>query len=377
MRDHKAFRGFAVRARSCYLTTPWHLLGHFIGCHIAPVNARSRVTVLPTAVMASPGELVLSDVHKDIAQPTISKSETTAEVSTLCYPVSSRFIFNPPLDEEEKIDEDREDTMDEDGDIIPGKRLKRQIGERAEVIKIDHMMSTQVNKVGLQVWMASFLLSDFILANSKLFEDTFVLELGGGTGLCSILLASTKVSKVICTDTGDDILKLCKKNILKNSHLCNMDNGPASKSVSKVIVRDLDWMKTDLVEGSDQLFHWRQEDKLMLSKVKYIIAADVIYEDSLTDAFFKTLQKLMVDGSAETAFIALEKRINFSLDELAVICPAHDHFMEWVKTLNSSKTFHCSQVETSFPKCFSYTRTKELELWKLTCTGKNLEDKFQ
>lgn len=50
--------------------------------------------------------------------------------------------------------------------------------------------------------MASFLLSDFILANSKLFEDTFVLELGGGTGLCSILLSSTKVSKVICTGKG-------------------------------------------------------------------------------------------------------------------------------------------------------------------------------
>ena len=52
------------------------------------------------------------------------------------------------------------------------------------------------------------------------------------------------------------------KNVLENSHLCNMDNNPSSNSRAMVIVRDLDWIKTDLAEDPDQSFHWREGDKL-------------------------------------------------------------------------------------------------------------------
>lgn len=51
----------------------------------------------------------------------------------------------------------------------------------------------------LQVWMASFLLCDFIMANSSLFTDQHILELGSGTGITSILLASTNVVGIFCT----------------------------------------------------------------------------------------------------------------------------------------------------------------------------------
>ena len=49
-----------------------------------------------------------------------------------------------------------------------------------------------------QVWMGCLLLCNFILSNHPRFENSTVLELGGGTGLASIVMATT-ARFVICT----------------------------------------------------------------------------------------------------------------------------------------------------------------------------------
>ncbi|XP_071813254.1 methyltransferase-like protein 22 isoform X1 [Apostichopus japonicus] len=315
---------------------------------------------------ALPGELVLSDVHREVFQPARQSSETKT--------VLSRFQFSIILDgttedKEEKSGPDK-DRFDEDGDLIV---IRRQEKTMTEVITIEHMMSTEVSRVGLQVWMASFLLCDFIMANSSLFTDQHILELGSGTGITSILLASTNVAGIFCTDTGIDVLIQCQKNISSNTHLTSRDGKMTPEAESKVLVRELDWTHDSLNEDTQNAFHWRQNDKELMQQVKFIVAADVIYDDNLTDAFFRILQKLMKENHIQRAFIALEKRINFSLDDLDVSSPAHDHFLQWVEVLKKTEGFDCRQMKTSFPKRFNYTRTKQLELWQITFSHVRIE----
>ncbi|PIK35250.1 putative methyltransferase-like protein 22 [Apostichopus japonicus] len=293
---------------------------------------------------ALPGELVLSDVHREVFQPARQSSETKT--------VLSRFQFSIILDgttedEEEKSGPDK-DRFDEDGDLIV---IRRQEKIMTEVIKIEHMMSTEVSRVGLQ----------------------HILELGSGTGITSILLASTNVAGIFCTDTGSDVLIQCQKNISSNTHLTSRDREMTPEAESKVLVRELDWTHDSLNEDTQNAFHWRQNDKELMQQVKFIVAADVIYDDNLTDAFFRILQKLMKENHIQRAFIALEKRINFSLDDLDVSSPAHDHFLQWVEVLKKTEGFDCRQMKTSFPKRFNYTRTKQLELWQITFSHVRIE----
>lgn len=308
---------------------------------------------------ALPGELVLSDVHRDVYHP----AESTADKSKT---VLSRFYFVIKLDDQGEKEKRGgcSSHLDEDGDLIIAKRQERTT---TEVITIEHMMSTEVSRVGLQVWMASFLLCDFIISNSSLFTSQYILELGSGTGISSILLASLDVAGVFCTDTGNDVLMQCNTNISHNGHMTGRKSeNVASEALSKVIVRELDWTQDALNQDCQNLFHWRKSDLELLRKVSVIIAADVVYDNDLTDAFFKTLTRLMKDYNIRWAFLALEKRINFSLDELDVSSFAHDHFLDCLEILKETEEFDCQQLETSFPKCFDYTRTKELELWQIT-----------
>ena len=50
----------------------------------------------------------------------------------------------------------------------------------------------------LKVWQGALLLCDFILEHQKEFVDATALELGGGVGLASVVMA-TIARKVICT----------------------------------------------------------------------------------------------------------------------------------------------------------------------------------
>ncbi|NWI69549.1 MET22 protein, partial [Todus mexicanus] len=59
-----------------------------------------------------------------------------------------------------------------------------------DVIKIEHTMATPLEDVGKQVWRAAFLLADYILFQRDTFRCCSVLELGGGTGITSIIMGT-------------------------------------------------------------------------------------------------------------------------------------------------------------------------------------------
>ncbi|XP_038595012.1 methyltransferase-like protein 22 isoform X2 [Micropterus salmoides] len=190
-----------------------------------------------------------------------------------------------------------------------------------------------------QVWRGAFLLGDFILCNPVMFRGVTVLELGGGTGLTSIITA-TIAKTVYCTDVGEDLLSMCKRNVSLNRHIMEPAGG-------EVRVRQLDWLQQDL--------------------------CTVCYDDDLTDGLFRTLYQLCSNFPHTcTIFISIEKRMNFSLRDMDVSCEAYDHFSHCLSQLQDLVDGRCSfrveQLPCNFTQCLLYERIEQLELWKVTAT---------
>uniref|UniRef100_A0A452T9P2 Methyltransferase-like protein 22 n=1 Tax=Ursus maritimus TaxID=29073 RepID=A0A452T9P2_URSMA len=214
-----------------------------------------------------------------------------------------------------------------------------------DIIRIEHTMATPLEDVGKQVWRGALLLADYILFQRDVFQGRTVLELGAGTGLASII-AATVARTVYCTDVGTDLLAMCQRNIALNSHLT--------------------------AAGDPEVpFSWSQEDVSDLySHTTILLAAEVFYDDDLTDALFKTLSRLAHKlKNACTAILSVEKRLNFTLRHLDVTCEAYDHFRSWLQRLerlaDGRLRFAVEPVEASFPQLLVYERIQQLELWKI------------
>ncbi|KAI0236223.1 Methyltransferase-like protein 22 [Lamellibrachia satsuma] len=268
--------------------------------------------------------------------------------------VISRFVYRQD-DEANSSDVKEEFGVDKDGDFVV---TRKRAANKLDVMIIEHAMGTTLEDVGLQVWLGSLLLCDYIFDNKTTFSDVVVLDLGAGTGLASIAMA-TVAKQVFCTDTGLEILEACERNAWNNRHLF--------RNSGAIHVRELNWMSESL--KNEGAYSWTPTDVEALNSVQVILAADVIYEDTLTDAFFLTVNRLMCQPPSKSLFLSIEKRLNFSLLDLDVACPAYNHFRKCLNDLQETEgthSFNMQQIDTAFPQFLQYERTQQLELWKIT-----------
>ncbi|XP_028311042.1 methyltransferase-like protein 22 [Gouania willdenowi] len=232
------------------------------------------------------------------------------------------------------------------------------------IIRIEHTMATTLEDVGKQVWRGALLLADFILSQPIMFRAATVLDMGAGTGLTSIVMATT-AKTVYCTDVGEDLLSMCRKNVSLNQHL--MEGG-------EVKVRHLDWLQQSLVTDADLEFSWTEDEVADLhDNTSFIIAADVCYDDDLTDGFFRTLYKLCSSFTHTCIiYISIEKRMNFTLRHMDVSCDAYNHFRHCLSGLQELEDQRCSftveQISANFTQFFIYERIEHLELWRVTAS---------
>ncbi|XP_077474348.1 methyltransferase-like protein 22 [Stigmatopora argus] len=297
-------------------------------------------------------------------------------------------------DKEENHEKNEEPALDEDGDLdIPHRPRNNLSGDSTrevvcpiilkqsctaaqqnedddadecfdDIIRIEHTMATPLEDVGKQVWRGALLLGDFILSKPLMFKGATVVELGAGVGLTSIIM-STLAKKVYCTDVGEDLLSMCQRNITRNEHMIELAGG-------EVRVRQLDWLRSDLCTDADVEFSWTEEEVAdIYDNVRFIIAADICYDDELTDGFFRTLYRLCNNfGHDCTIFISIEKRFNFTLREMDVSCDAYNHFEHCLSQLEELVDGQCSfkveQLPSTFPQFLQYERLDQLELWKVT-----------
>ncbi|KAK7507134.1 hypothetical protein BaRGS_00001069 [Batillaria attramentaria] len=236
--------------------------------------------------------------------------------------------------------------FDQDGDLVLQRPPPAVMDKRA-VVTIVHAMATDLEDVGQQVWLGALLLCDFLLHTTGLMEGAVVLDLGA--------------------DHGDGILRLAQQNFHSNGSL------PLK---AKFCVRELNWMAEDPLSidhhgqaENEESFRLTATDLKTLQQCEVLLAAEVVYDQDLTDAFFRILYAILAAPPAKVVYMTVEKRQVFTTSALDIVSPAYTHFRENLADLSSVDEgpvrFVCSQVDTSFPQYFQYQRTKELELWKI------------
>lgn len=186
-------------------------------------------------------------------------------------------------------------------------------------------MSTSIHDVGLQVWPGALVLCDYIISKLQEFQGCRLLELGCGPGLVGIIAAVVGVKTVICTDLPE-VLSLCQQNFDANQTVFS--------SSTVCLVHSLDWTsKCGEFLPASSLFGWREEDICAAKLVDFIVASDVVYDENLTESFFRWLHFFLSVNPTAIALVASEKRINFSAQLMAIASPAHEHFEECCQQL--------------------------------------------
>ncbi|NXW90894.1 MET22 protein, partial [Alopecoenas beccarii] len=235
---------------------------------------------------------------------------------------------------------------------------EEQGGTCSDVVKIEHTMATPLEDVGKQVWRAAFLLADYILFQRDTFRCCSVLELGAGTGITSIIMG-TVAKRVYCTDVGEDLLAMCEQNVTLNKHLMEPGRG-------EVKVKELDWLKDEFCTDPEAPYSWSEEEIADLhDHCTVIMAADVFYDDDLTDALFRTLYRITHNlRNSCTVYIALEKRLNFTLRHMDVTCEAYNHFRNTLNDLENLQDgkmkYTVEPIKLDFCQFLIYERIEQL-----------------
>lgn len=236
-------------------------------------------------------------------------------------------------------------------------------------IIMHHLNTTSINDVGKQLWRGAFLLSDYLIHMQNHLVSKTVIELGCGIGFVSKVASLLPSQRVYMTDANDSLLRLAVQNIDRNSHLLPLSDGLSQ--CAPVLPRILHWMKKSNCRNKlDSDDAWSEDDLDHLNdRATNVIwlAADVIYDDELTEAFFQTSLRMMRSG--EHMWMAMEKRFNFSIEELSVVAHGYKRLLKYISPhdgMDSESCFRGTRIPLTFPqRVMCYDRVIDLELWDI------------
>ena len=386
IRCHKAFEPWVVDpCRPAGTPAPVVCLKCFqteCTCSSSLSDAASTAAPPPPSQEADDEECHLSEVH-------IRASSTPAD--SLC--TTTEFIYRSPpgtraelSSAHETANEPPPSAIDADGDMVLPRKPKRsrltatpsddRCGGHGGVLRIEHTLATPLRDVGLQVWRAALLTSEWLFASKHDVRGACVLDLGAGCGLTSIAAAAAGARTVFCTDHVHSVMANAQRNIHLNS----------SPAVQTVRVRNLPWnaaaadQLAALISGRDASdesadavtsdVSWQAGDADALRRCTLLLAADCCYDDNATAALLRLVSRLMpMLPTGAVCIFALERRVNFCLEGMRPRAPAAEFFAASLEQRRAAGEWMVERMESDHvPRLFEDTeRSAELEMWRVTC----------
>ncbi|BDA46151.1 probable methyltransferase-like protein 22 [Coccomyxa sp. Obi] len=203
-------------------------------------------------------------------------------------------------------------------------------------------------------------------------------------GFAGLVLAQT-ARRVFLTDHDAGVLCNCQRNVEANAsvfrhgpgvalvrhldlfHAVPSDpgNNPCAKRHSSNSCADAD-------DEAQETFQWCPEDLADLADLQVILAADIIYDDDLTEAFMRCMESFLTPdpsrpGLQRTLLLTTEKRFNITNYDLAPQPHAYLFFRDLFSVEGEvGGGLQGRKLDTSaIPQRFEYLRSKHLELWEL------------
>lgn len=141
---------------------------------------------------------------------------------------------------------------------------------------------------GLNVWEAALAVCEWAIRNADLIKDQNILELGSGTGLSGLVIAKCcRPASMILTDGNDKVMEYLCENVANNT-------------VDDVLVKT---MNVNWVSIADEEPNMEFLQQLNTTPPSLIIAADVIYDNTLFQALCETLDLIFRTCKNECTFI--------------------------------------------------------------------------
>lgn len=220
-------------------------------------------------------------------------------------------------------------------------------------ITMHHECETGLDDVGLQIWNAAFLLCEHLLDSGHIVKDSTLVELGCGAGLVAIVSSLLGARAMYYTDYKQEILDLAARNIALNNHIAS-NLGLRSTPTYPCL---LDWTSLSLFNltslHATSCIETNQD-------MRFLLAADVIYDDTLTASFFSAV--LYILRPNDVLWLALEKRFNFSLEQMELVANGYSLFLEHISNGQlRGRMLHLPNHHFHA----AYERSADVELWEI------------
>lgn len=222
-------------------------------------------------------------------------------------------IDNNQQEEEEK--QEKQEEKQENEIFLTSYEINKinynENNENNENYKIKIEIETNKLKgIAHQLWPASFLLCNYIENNfnqiinsnnnNNSHNNTEIIELGAGVGLCGIVLSILGCNYVTITDLPEAI-ELISKNIERNYHHIS-SSSCSSASLSSLTTNTNININSNQVLRSDVLRWGIDEDyiryPLTTMENLIVIASDCVYWEHLYEPFFQTLDYFITTHNA-------------------------------------------------------------------------------
>ncbi|KAH7886195.1 putative methyltransferase-domain-containing protein [Phlebopus sp. FC_14] len=203
----------------------------------------------------------------------------------------------------------------------PGKPQESKAGEIETITLLESRTTIEAGTTGLRTWRASVVLAQYLLEHPEYVSHKTVLELGSGTGLIGILVASMQLRahsfhsttnamqherrRVFLTDVNSSVLARCRHNIHLSCNRSSLHPG--------IEYWSLDWFDSlTCRESLSSLFCEANAD--------IILGADIVFDPELVPPLVATLHVAISHGSIRMALIALtvrnEETLSYFLHEI-------------------------------------------------------------